>query len=544
MLLEFGDQQDLEKMIDMAAANGDQQLLTQLHAVAGPLFTDALCSKVAWVGDLTTLQFLRSLTPPCPLSPMACFLAMEACAYDTAAWLVENGPPGGPELALEAYVNTRMIQWVYDHTTVRLSTSSAGVSGCSAGRFGDLDFITWLLRPQSQAVHQLQDDDWSSIASAAAQFGHAGILKCLAEAGKPIGCSQNVCLNKLARHGRWTAFQSLMSHPKMRAAVHTNNAGPADSDSEEDEEFATLQDSASEAAKQGRLDILQWLAASSGQDVVSWCEVAAAAADNGDRSILAFLQDLQPPPSWELCYDAAIRNGDLATLEWLYTHGLPLDVTSPAIMPISKAPSKVVPWMAAHTPASAGLEGCQGGRLLYLTNKGWLLPSEQVRSSLCIAQACFCAFYGAARWLSKQEGSHTLLGSLSHDLLQEIACWAQIDFCAGCNDQVEAFDYSAKQHGGVDGLMHDLTGEEYIDDHADADPWKSVSGADELAEAYDGLTLADVYMADADLDSSELEIDQCADRLRLASCLRNSDGPDFTSDDDDPEWLPDGQIPP
>ncbi len=142
MALNFDDRQELDTIIDTAAAEGDHQLLTQLHAVAQPLFTDALCNKLAWMGRLDTLQFLQSLTPPCPLSPMACFLAIESGFYDTAAWLVENGPPGGPELALEAYVDAKVIQWVYDHTTLRLDTSGAVVFGQSAGRLGNLDFIT------------------------------------------------------------------------------------------------------------------------------------------------------------------------------------------------------------------------------------------------------------------------------------------------------------------------------------------------------------------------------------------------------------------
>ncbi len=398
--------------------------------------------------------------------------------------------------------------------------------------------------PESQAVHELQDHQWSSIAIAAAQFGQPGILECLAEAGKPIGCSQRVCLMQLAYYGHWTAFQSLMSHPQMSAAAHTNNASPVHRGSDRDKELKALQHCASQAAKQGKVDILQLLVANSGQNVVSCGEVAAAAANNGDQSMLAFLQDIQPSRCWTLCYDAAIRNGDLVTLEWMYTHGLPLDVTSGAIMSISKAPSKVVPWMAAHMPVSAWMKVCSGGRLLYLANKGWLLPSAQVRSRLCTAQACFCAFYGAARRLSKQQSCNSSLGSLSHELLQTIACQAQIEFCAGCNDQLETCDCNA-EHGSVDLLVQDLTGEEYIDDHADADPWKMTPGSDELAEACDSILLAEVCMADA--ESSDMESDQCADRLRLARCLHNSDEPDFSSDEDvedDPDWLPDGQLPP
>lgn len=44
------------------------------------------------------------------------------------------------------------------------------------------------------------------------------------------------------------------------------------------------------------------------------------------------------------------------------------------------------------------------------------------------ARTCFCAFYGACRWLAKQNYSRLTLGALHSELLQRIACEAQIEF--------------------------------------------------------------------------------------------------------------------
>ncbi len=533
---------ELEDIIDDAALTGDLQLLAQLHPVAGPLFTDALCTKLAYGGHLKTLKFLRSLTPPCPLSLMACELAAQEGFYDVTIWLMEHGPPGGPSLALERTHNADIIQWIYDHTRLRLNAQSASRKGAWAAGEGNWKFIAWLLRPQSQAVHPLEDSQWRSIAVEAATYGHKSILMCLADAGKILRNSKDSCLVALARNRNWPAFRSLILHPQMRAHAHNGGADDDSDDegarnSEPDEyELMMLKSCASQAARQGRLDVLQWLAVNIALGAVACREVAAAAALNGNTSMLAFLQCLRPPPCWDLCYDAAIGNGDLATLEWLYTHGFPLDLRSPHITPISKAPAEVVPWMAVHMPSQAWLEACNGGRLLYLTQHGCLLPSEQMRSKVAIARACFCAYYGAARRLSRQQCSQSSLGSLSNDLLQTIACHAQIDFCPECNDQSEQLDSNGEHDGAARKTMQDLLGEEHIYDDDDEDMTQAF---DELAGACKGLSLADTCMQDA--EDSQLQKDFYEDRKWLAECLH---APDVGSDEDDPEWLWDGQVAP
>ncbi|KAK9864559.1 hypothetical protein WJX84_006408, partial [Apatococcus fuscideae] len=50
------------------------------------------------------------------------------------------------------------------------------------------------------------------------------------------------------------------------------------------------------------------------------------------------------------------------------------------------------------------------------------------------AQDCYCAFYGAARYLAKQPGGSSTLGSLDRMLLQRVACEAQLDFSELFND--------------------------------------------------------------------------------------------------------------
>lgn len=79
--------------IDEAAAEGNHATLESLYQTARPLFTDQLCAKLAWAGQLDTLKFMRSLTPPAPLSAMCLTLAVQEQQTCTVAWLLKQGCP-------------------------------------------------------------------------------------------------------------------------------------------------------------------------------------------------------------------------------------------------------------------------------------------------------------------------------------------------------------------------------------------------------------------------------------------------------------------
>ncbi len=481
MFLNPDDQEELENIIDAAAAEGDHQLLSQLHAVARPFFTDLLSCKLANVGDLETLQFLWSLRPRCHISPIACAVAIQAGFWDVAEWLLQHGPSGGARLILAAAYNHGVIQWVYEHSEARLSAAEATRKGVSASQSGNLRYITWLLGDRIQAMHKLSDCQWNAIALQAAQSGQNAALMCLADAGKITRDIRYLCLTELASRGDWTAFHALILHPGMRAAAQTSgNAADGSEDYADfhggpgDKAFGYLCICADEAARQGRLATLDWLAKHGGHNAVCNEKVAAAAAEVGNWPILELLHSLRPQICWDLCYNAAICNGDVATLEWLRTHNFHFDLTSPKrITPISRAPRQVVPWMAAHMPVQRWLQACSNGRLLYLTAQGWFLPDAQICSRVSVAQAIFATFYGAARWLAKQEHSHTTLGSLSNDLLQKIACEAHIDFCAECGDRLESFTTHATRPSSLNDSIKTHPVKNSADDHDDAGPFSS-----------------------------------------------------------------------
>lgn len=90
-------------------------------------------------------------------------------------------------------------------------------------------------------------------------------------------------------------------------------------------------------------------------------------------------------------------------LEWLRRQGCPVDAPSFFnTIAIALASHKVGPWMATHVPCQGELEHCGDGRLICPAQLGWCMPNEQMQKELEHAQACFCAFHGATRWLAKQ----------------------------------------------------------------------------------------------------------------------------------------------
>ena len=283
---------------------------------------------------------------------------------------------------------------------------------------------------------------------------------------------------------------------------------------------------------------MQWLAEICGPHLLSNEKVAAAAADCGDEDMLTFLHSRHPPPSWDLCYDAAMRNADLDTLEWLRKHFCTLSPGA-SIIPISQAPGKVVPWMADCLPMRTWLQDCSPGRMLYLVKRGWVLPNAEAYSRLQAAQASFCAFHGTARWLAKQQSEQPTLGSLSNDLLRRIACEAEIDFWAIHSDLSRPSDGQEAIPGRVN-WPEDLTGEECIDTDDDWDystnaSSSSFSHSDGLADAFESLSMTDGCAKDINWD--ELQEEGQEGSLWLAQCIHGADCSDEM--EDDPDWLPD-----
>lgn len=181
------------------------------------------------------------------------------------------------------------------------------------------------------------------------------------------------------------------------------------------------------AARQGKLDMLQWLLELPDRPPLT-PHVAAAAAENSNPAILRCLRAHDLPWNWR-CYLASIRSGLPAALERLREHGCPVHVRSLYNnISLASVHHKVLPWMAAHVPRQDQLNNCSHGRLIFLGEVGWCMPDAVMQQKLCAAQARFCAYYGAARWLAKQRSNQCTLGSLDTELLQRIACKAGLDF--------------------------------------------------------------------------------------------------------------------
>ena len=87
------DNSGLIAAIADAAGSADHSALQQLHAQAPQLFTDDLASSVAFAGDLTTLQFLAALDPPCPISKATIASASEGGRHEAVHWLLQQGCP-------------------------------------------------------------------------------------------------------------------------------------------------------------------------------------------------------------------------------------------------------------------------------------------------------------------------------------------------------------------------------------------------------------------------------------------------------------------
>lgn len=231
-----------------------------------------------------------------------------------------------------------------------------------------------------------------------------------------------------------------------------------------------------EAARQGKLDMLHMFSQLPGPSHLT-PSVPAAAAECADLTILQYLRSRDAPWDWR-CYKAAIMSQNAITLEWLRKHGCPvnLDFLRQAIR-LPAVDHRILPWMAAHTLCQDELKACTNGRLIHLAASGWCMPDESMQKQLDHAQACFCAFYGAALWLAKQQLSQATLGSLANELLQKIACKAHIDFSAVFDDlciklkvQAKAADPICYHYRLVERLEEDIMGDDdttdgsYIDD--------------------------------------------------------------------------------
>ena len=129
---------------------------------------------------------------------------------------------------------------------------------------------------------------------------------------------------------------------------------------------------------------------------------------------------------------AAIKSGFLSALERLWALGCPLNTSHlHRNISLDSAHHKVLPWIAAHSPGIEQLDPIilgSNGRLIYLAASGWCMPDATMPHQLCVARASYCACYGAARQLAKQQSVQCTLGCLDNELLQRVACEAELDF--------------------------------------------------------------------------------------------------------------------
>lgn len=141
-----------------------------------------------------------------------------------------------------------------------------------------------------------------------------------------------------------------------------------------------------EAARQGKLDMLDWLL-NLPDAPRQTTKITTAAAENAGLATLKYLRAVDPPAPWDSrCFEAAIEHGHAATLEWLRKHGCPVHTNSLfQKFDLASVHHKALPWMAAHAPCQDQLEGCSNGRLIYLADSGWCMPSASMQHKLDLA---------------------------------------------------------------------------------------------------------------------------------------------------------------
>lgn len=383
--------------IDTAAAEGDHATLESLYLTARPLFTDQLCTKLAWAGHLDTLKFLRSLSPPAPLSAMALTLAVQEQQTSTVAWLLSQGCPGDVSMydACAGLRDWHMLMMLAQHFDMPLTPEQALWWLETASETGNLEIVEWYMENhglEEALVAMVRDSYWND--------------------ATPLERLKRLIFH-MQKHwsaaGFWCSAQWLITHV------------PGD--------MAFMSACTVAAARQGRLDMLHWLLELPHRPRLT-PDVVAAAAENSDPAILKYLRSLKAPWNWR-CYVAAIKSGCLGALERLWALGCPLDTSRfHRKISLDSAHHKVLPWIAAHPPGVGQLypTSCSNGRLIYLAASGWCMPDAIMQRHLCVAQAGFCAYYGAARRLAKQQSVQCTLGSLDNELLQRIACEAGLDF--------------------------------------------------------------------------------------------------------------------
>ena len=503
--VEAADDEELACIIDAAAADGDHEALTRLHAIAMHLFSCQLTSKLAWAGHTETLQFLQSLSPPCPIHPVASLLAIEAGRDDVVRWLVDHGhfvyPNAhiGLNTGLTDPDNMPLLEWVYAHTSHRMGPYDSVRFGREAVSKGSLAAISWLVAQSrgTSARHMPTFQDWSDMAHRAAESGHIAILRLLRDEGMIEGSYGALNMTCRAACGDWDVLNP--SEETQRSAARRTSLGMS---------MDLLQAAVSlvatisqKAAQQGRLDMLQSLASSHGPKVLANCKMEASVG-GASRSVVYAgdcVSRLDPQPKWHLAFNAAIQNADLQMLEWLRKHWFVPSRDPTDFQPIGTAHSKVVPWMAAHLPHQSSAEISSNGLLIYLAEKSWSFCDQDDQGRVQAARAAFCAFYGCARWLSKQQLPHATLGSLSQDILQKIACEAQVEFC-------EYIDDTSPRPASKLKLPGPACSEE---DSADSDSSEGMDIAYDGYESCDSCTSSDVSCGNS------LELEEACQQLSL-----------------------------
>ena len=165
---ESDDNAEMLLAIDTAAAKCDHATLEVLYA--RPLFTDKLCSKLAWAGHLNTLKFLRSLSPPVPLSAPALTFAFQQVQKVTVIWLLSNGCPVEDNVCdpCAERVNWPTFGFLIKRIPALLTPERAILWLRLASELAWPDILAWLLRESADAMQHVTSDAWHDAAVAAA----------------------------------------------------------------------------------------------------------------------------------------------------------------------------------------------------------------------------------------------------------------------------------------------------------------------------------------------------------------------------------------
>lgn len=218
------------------------------------------CLTAAVTGDLVTLQWLTSRTPPCPWNGVDCALgALEFGKLDIVKWVREHDPSVERSVCTIAAGQGRV-------DLLKLARAQEppfrwSINTCAtAAIHGELETLQWLRRQEPPCP-------WlpSDCAELAVARGHFEVLKWVA--GQAPATRHNVC---------WSA------------------------------------------ARAGRLDILQWARAQ--KPAYDWGEsTTQAAAGWGHLEILQWLRKQSPPCPWDVaaCAVEAAYGGHLQTVRWL-----------------------------------------------------------------------------------------------------------------------------------------------------------------------------------------------------------------------------------